>query len=107
MRQVRWREPGTYMDKAVQGQATSNENEVGLSARPFEFMMNALRLKDGFELQRFAERTGLTLASIQKPLAEAEAKGLLPDRSDASSSRAAVPQPIDGPSRTRCSKRSC
>ena len=30
-----------------------------------------------FELQRFAERTGLTLASIQKPLAEAEAKGLL------------------------------
>ena len=77
VRQVRWREPGTYMDKAAQGQATSNEHEVGLSARPFEFMMNALRLKDGFELQRFAERTGLTLASIQKPLAEAEAKGLL------------------------------
>jgi coproporphyrinogen III oxidase-like Fe-S oxidoreductase len=61
----------------MQGQPTSNENEVSLSARPFEFMMNALRLKDGFELQRFAERTGLTLASIQKPLAEAEAKGLL------------------------------
>src|SRR3989344_5960962 len=77
VRQVRWREPGTYMDKAVQGQPNSNENEDGLSARPFEFMMNALRLKDGFELQRFAERTGLTLASIQKPLAEAEAKGLL------------------------------
>ncbi len=77
VRQVRWREPNTYMDKAMQGQATSNENEVSLSARPFEFMMNALRLKDGFELQRFAERTGLTLASIQKPLAEAEAKGLL------------------------------
>ena len=56
VRQVRWREPNTYMDKARQGQATSNENEVSLSARPFEFMMNALRLKDGFELQRFAER---------------------------------------------------
>ena len=40
-------------------------------------MMNALRLKDGFELLRFSERTGLTLASIQQPLAEAEAKGLL------------------------------
>ncbi len=39
--------------------------------------MNALRLKDGFELLRFAERTGLTLASIQQPLAQAEAKGLL------------------------------
>ena len=77
VRQVRWREPATYMDKAVQGLACSNETEVALKARAFEFMMNALRLKDGFELLRFAERTGLTLASIQQPLAEAEAKGLL------------------------------
>jgi len=77
VRQVRWREPGTYMDKASQGQAMSNENEIVLKARAFEFMMNALRLKDGFELLRFAERTGLTLASIQQPLAQAEAKGLL------------------------------
>jgi len=77
VRQVRWREPAAYMDKAMQGQACSNETEVALSARAFEFMMNALRLKDGFELLRFHERTGLTLASIQQPLAEAEAKGLL------------------------------
>jgi oxygen-independent coproporphyrinogen-3 oxidase len=77
VRQVRWREPGTYMDKAGQGQACSNETPVALADRPFEFMMNALRLKDGFELDRYTERTGLTLASIQGPLAEAEAKGLL------------------------------
>ncbi len=77
VRQVRWREPAAYMDKARQGLACSNENEVPLNARAFEFMMNALRLKDGFELSRFAERTGLTLASIQQPLAQAEAQGLL------------------------------
>ncbi|MDE2402142.1 MAG: oxygen-independent coproporphyrinogen III oxidase-like protein [Burkholderiales bacterium] len=77
VRQVRWREPQAYMDKAVQGQACSNETEVPLASRPFEFMMNALRLKDGFELARFGERTGLTLASIQQPLAQAEAQGLL------------------------------
>ncbi|MBT9609110.1 MAG: radical SAM family heme chaperone HemW [Aquabacterium commune] len=77
VRQVRWREPTAYMEKAAQGQAVSNEQDVALSARGFEFMMNALRLKDGFELLRFTERTGLTLASIQQPLAEAEAKGLL------------------------------
>ena len=77
VRQVRWREPATYMDKARQGLACSNETEVPLSSRPFEFMMNALRLKDGFELARFMERTGLTLASIQQPLAQAEAQGLL------------------------------
>ena len=77
VRQVRWREPATYMDKATQGQACSNETPVALADRPFEFMMNALRLKDGFELDRYTERTGLTLASLQGPLAEAEAKGLL------------------------------
>jgi oxygen-independent coproporphyrinogen-3 oxidase len=77
LRQVRWREPATYMDKARQGLACSNETDVALASRAFEFMMNALRLKDGFELLRFAERTGLTLASIQQPLQEAEAKGLL------------------------------
>lgn len=77
VRQVRWREPATYMDKAQQGQACSNETPVSLADRPFEFMMNALRLKDGFELVRFTERTGLTLASIQAALDQAEAKGLL------------------------------
>ena len=77
VRQVRWREPAAYMDHALQGRAMSNETPVALKERPFEFMMNALRLKEGFELQRFSERTGLTLASIQQALAEAEAKGLL------------------------------
>ena len=77
VRQVRWREPAAYMEHALRGQAMSNEHPVALQDRPFEFMMNALRLKDGFELQRFAERTGLTLASIQHALDEAEAKGLL------------------------------
>ena len=77
VRQVRWREPAAYMEKALRGLACSNEHDVPLKSRAFEFMMNALRLKDGFELLRFAERTGLTLASIQQPLAEAETKGLL------------------------------
>jgi coproporphyrinogen III oxidase-like Fe-S oxidoreductase len=65
------------MSKAIEGLACSNETDIALKARGFEFMMNALRLKDGFELARFTERTGLTLASIQQPLATAEAKGLL------------------------------
>lgn len=77
LRQVRWREPAAYMDNAQRGQAVSNEAPVALKDRPFEFMMNALRLKEGFELSRFSERTGLTLASIQQALAEAESKGLL------------------------------
>ncbi|MDO9236591.1 MAG: radical SAM family heme chaperone HemW [Aquabacterium sp.] len=77
VRQVRWRDPATYMDKASQGSAISNENEVAIKARAFEFMMNALRLKNGFELLRFTERTGLTLASVSKAMSQAEAQGLL------------------------------
>lgn len=77
VRQVRWREPRTYMEQALAGQPCSNEHEIDLRSRGFEFMMNALRLKDGFELARFTERTGLTLASIQHALTQAEAKGLL------------------------------
>jgi putative oxygen-independent coproporphyrinogen III oxidase len=77
VRQVRWREPQAYMSKAAQGEACSNETEISLKARAFEYMLNALRLKEGFELARFTERTGLALPSIQQALQQAEDKGLL------------------------------
>jgi len=44
---------------------------------PFEFMLNALRLREGFELARFQERTGLPPSAIDAPLREAEARGLI------------------------------
>ena len=44
---------------------------------PFEFMLNATRLKEGFELARFSERTGLPRSALQAALAQAEAKGLI------------------------------
>ena len=77
IRQVRWREPQTYMERALAGQAMSNDEEVARKQLPFEYMLNALRLKDGFALADFAARTGLPLSAIARPLAEAEAKGLL------------------------------
>lgn len=66
-----------YMDKALAGQAVSNEHVVARSELPFEFMLNALRLPEGFELARFAERTGLTIADIDTRLAHAEQRGLI------------------------------
>ncbi|WP_409050210.1 radical SAM family heme chaperone HemW [Sphaerotilus sp.] len=77
VRQVRWREPVMYMQKALAGQAVSNDEEVGRKALPFEFMLNALRLKDGFDLGLFRDRTGLPLSSIETALAQAEQRGLL------------------------------
>ena len=77
VRQVRWREPRTYMDRALAGQAMSNDEEVARAQLPFEYMLNALRLKDGFALADFSARTGLPINAIAAPLAEAERRGLL------------------------------
>ena len=77
VRQVRYREPRLYMDNALAGQALAQDDEVSRAELPFEFMLNALRLKDGFELQQFCERTGLPLTAIEQPLQEAERKGLI------------------------------
>ena len=75
LRQVRWRDPQLYMDNALQGQPMSSEEEVAPGELPFEFMLNALRLREGFPLALFNERTGLPLSRIMPALQQAEAKG--------------------------------
>mgnify|MGYP001627235666 CR=1 FL=1 len=77
VRQVRNREPRLYMENALAGSAIAQDEEVARSELPFEFMLNALRLKDGFALNDFMDRTGLPLSAIEKPLQEAQAKGLV------------------------------
>jgi oxygen-independent coproporphyrinogen-3 oxidase len=77
VRQVRWREPATYMARALEGRAVSNEHEVARAELPLEFMMNALRLREGFGLRLFTERTGLPLSAVLKPLQQARERGLL------------------------------
>ena len=77
LRQVRYREPKLYMDNAISGQAVAQEDEVSRAELPFEFMLNALRLRDGFALAQFTERTGLALSAIEQPLQEAQRKGLV------------------------------
>ncbi len=77
LRQVRYREPKLYMEKAMAGHAVTQETEISRAELPFEFMLNALRLKDGFRLQDFSEKTGLPVTAIQQGLQEAESKGLI------------------------------
>ena len=77
VRQVRAREPRLYMDSALAGNAVTQDSEVSRSELPFEFMLNALRLKDGFALQDFSARTGLPISAVEQPLAQALAKGLI------------------------------
>jgi len=77
VRQTRFRDPAKYMAQALAGQPIAQDEEVARAQLPFEFMLNATRLKDGFELARFAERTGLSLAALQQGLDAAERRGLL------------------------------
>ena len=77
VRQVRWREPKLYMDNALAGNALSQDEDVKRADLPFEYMLNALRLRDGFLLQDFVARTGLPLTSIEPGLQQAEQKGLI------------------------------
>ena len=57
--------------------APAEETTVSAAELPFEFMLNALRLVEGFEVRLFTERTGLSLSAVEEKLAEAEKKGLL------------------------------
>ena len=75
LRQVRWRDPQLYMDNALKGQPMASEEEVAPADLPFEFMLNALRLREGFPLALFNERTGLPLSRIMPALQQAERKG--------------------------------
>jgi len=77
LRQVKWREPAAYMREALAGKAVSNEREVARKALPFEFMLNALRLREGFELALFTDRTGLPPSALAAPVEQAVARGLL------------------------------
>ena len=77
VRQVRFREPRLYMEKALAGQALAQDDDVARADLPFEFMLNALRLKEGFSLVQFSERTGLPITAIAQALDQGESQGLL------------------------------
>ncbi len=77
VRQVRAREPRLYMDKALAGDAVVSVEEVARRDLPFEYMLNALRLREGFSLTDFGARTGLPLSAIDAALREGLDKGWL------------------------------
>jgi oxygen-independent coproporphyrinogen-3 oxidase len=77
IRQARYKQPQAYMQQVGQDAPIQIENEVSRDELGFEFMMNALRLNEGFDSVLFQERTSLPLLTIQRELVEAERRGLL------------------------------
>jgi oxygen-independent coproporphyrinogen-3 oxidase len=68
-RHERAKQPAEYMRNTE-----AKESTVPVKELPFEFMLNALRLVDGFPVELFQSRTGLLSAAIERQLGEAERK---------------------------------
>jgi len=77
VRQIRYKQPQQYLEAMARGAPLLEEREVARADVGFEFMLNALRLTDGFPVALFAERTGFPFAIVQRDLDEAERRGLL------------------------------
>lgn len=77
LRQMRYKQPREYMQKTAAAAPVQVEHAVSHRDLGFEFMMNALRLTGGFEAGLFAERTGLALSAVERPLQEAAQRGLI------------------------------
>lgn len=76
-RQARIKHPTAYMAGVQSGNHLESERTLTRQDLGFEFMMNALRLKGGFDTGLFLERTGLPLSLLDLQLQEAVERGLL------------------------------
>jgi len=76
-RHARIKQPREYLAAAARGASSAEERIVRPNELPFEFMLNALRLVEGFPVELFGARTGLPLARLERELGEAEARGLI------------------------------
>lgn len=72
-----YRQPTEYMQQVSRGMARSGQQVLTEADVVFEFMLNALRLHDGFALALFPERTGLAVSQLQAGLDKAVQHGFL------------------------------
>ena len=77
VRQSKLRDPQRYMEAALAGRALATDDDVKRNDLPFEYMLNALRLRSGFAIQDYLDRTGLPISSIAKALETAQRQGLI------------------------------
>lgn len=80
-RTVRPREPRRYLAELDLNGAIERR-EVCAAELPFEYLLNALRLTEGFERQAFEARTGLPFETVVASFLSAQRKGLLEHRGE-------------------------
>ena len=77
LRRWKHKHPATWMAAAGTDQAIGGDDRIAPDQRPFEYMLNALRLHEGFALADFEVRTGVARTRIAPALAQAQARGWL------------------------------
>lgn len=76
-RYVKPANPAQYMKMLQHGESLPKPTQVAAADLVFEFMLNALRLADGFSESRFCDSTGLSAADLQQATRTAGSKGLI------------------------------
>ncbi|MEO7431513.1 MAG: radical SAM family heme chaperone HemW [Dokdonella sp.] len=71
--------PRSYLERAARDEPAGTLNPVDAAERPFEFMMNALRLNAGVDLRLFVERCGMDSSAIADALRSARKRGWISD----------------------------
>lgn len=77
IRQMRYKHPAEYMQKVKENVHIQTDQQIALEEISLEFMMNALRLTDGFANQLFSATTGLPFGTILPQLLIAQEQGYL------------------------------
>ena len=77
VREQRERKPQSYLRRAGEGDAIQESREVSAAELAFEFMLNALRLIEGFPVALFAQRTGLPITAVERELRIVEDGGFI------------------------------
>ncbi|MDQ3289376.1 MAG: radical SAM family heme chaperone HemW [Pseudomonadota bacterium] len=77
LRRWKHKHPARYLADAGTAVAIGADERITPERRPFEYMLNALRLVDGFALHEFEARTGLGRSAIAEALAFGVARGWL------------------------------
>jgi oxygen-independent coproporphyrinogen-3 oxidase len=72
MRRWKHRQPQQYIDRTLSGDSVSGQQQLDKPDIVFEFLLNALRLKDGCAIKKFEQRTGLDLAVLAEQVKHIE-----------------------------------
>jgi len=76
-RRARQKHPRLYQEQAGTAESTQEDRVVSVHELPFEFMLNALRLNEGFQIRDYEARTGLAWDAQAPGLVQARKLGLI------------------------------